>query len=218
MKENFRLGIYGSLGLLLCAATVAALLLINNRLAPEISDPPLEIDAAIIDPGGPFALVDHQGKSVTDRDFLGRYLLVNFGYTFCPDICPTTLGQITVAMDLLGENANKVQPVFITVDPERDSIEVLARYMNFFHPQLIGLTGSSDQIANVARVYMVHYAQAERVEEASYYSVDHSSFIYLMGPEGEFRDVIAYGTLPQEMASLIERHISNDSSASGDGQ
>ncbi len=111
------------------------------------------------DPGGPFQLIDHTGREVTAQDFRGQYTLVHFGYTFCPDVCPTTLSRMSAVMDLLGEQANRVQPLLITVDPARDTPEVLAKYVAFFHPKLIGLTGTEDQVRSATDAYMVFYAR-----------------------------------------------------------
>ncbi len=154
--------------------------------------------------GGAFNLVDHNRKSVTDIDFRGRYLLVFFGYTFCPDLCPTTLHIVTEAMDLLGAQATKVQPIFISVDPERDTPETLKSFVENFHPRLIGLTGSSDQVAAAAKAYRVYYAKANDEEE---YLMDHSAIIYLMGLDGKFVTHFSHGTTPDTMAAKVREHL-----------
>ena len=102
-------------------------------------------------PSGPFALTDHTGKKVTDEDYRGKFMLIAFGYTYCPDVCPTGLQAMSVAMDSLGEQADWVQPIFITIDPERDTPEVMKEYVAAFHPSLIGLTGTPQQIAERRR-------------------------------------------------------------------
>ena len=139
--------------------------------------------------GGPFELVDHHGQTRRDADFRGRYLLVYFGYTFCPDVCPTTLLAMSQALRSLAESdpdlAERVAPLFITVDPERDTVEALAAYVPNFHPDLVALTGSAEQIAAAAKEYRVYYAKVED-DSASDYLMDHSSFIYLMGPDGAY--------------------------------
>jgi len=156
------------------------------------------------DIGGAFTLVGHNGKTVTDADFRGRYLLVFFGYTFCPDVCPTALQIVTEAMDLLGVQATKVQPLFISVDPERDTPENLKSFVENFHPRMIGLTGSPEQVAAAAKVYLVYYAKANDEEE---YLMDHSAIIYLMGPDGKFVTHFSHGTSPEAMAAKVREYL-----------
>ncbi|MGC1410410.1 MAG: SCO family protein [Acetobacteraceae bacterium] len=136
--------------------------------------------------GGPFALEDGNGKQVSDRDFRGRYMLVYFGYTYCPDVCPTTLNDVADALDRLGAKADRLQPIFITVDPKRDTTAVMKQYTAAFTPRLIGLTGSQEQIADVAREYRVYYAEHRIGPGPNDYAMDHSSVLYLMGPDGKF--------------------------------
>jgi protein SCO1 len=136
--------------------------------------------------GGPFALEDGNGKPVTDKDFSGRYMLVYFGYTFCPDICPTTLNAVADAMDKLGPTASRIQPLFITVDPKRDTPAVVKQYTAAFGPSIEGLTGTPEQIAAVAKAYRVYYAEHRTGPGPNDYSMDHSSVLYLMGPTGNF--------------------------------
>ncbi|MCB1530846.1 MAG: SCO family protein [Rhodospirillales bacterium] len=132
--------------------------------------------------GGPFSLTDHNGKPVTDRDFSGQYRLIYFGFTFCPAICPTELQKISGALDLLGERSKKIRPLFITVDPERDTADVMKNYVRLFHPDLVGLTGTAAQIEAVKKSYKV-YSKKVRDPDMNDYTVDHSSFIYFMDPE-----------------------------------
>jgi protein SCO1/2 len=137
--------------------------------------------------GGPFALTDQDGRTVTDKDFAGRYRIVYFGYSFCPDVCPTDLQAIGQGLKRLEKDdparAARIQPIFITVDPERDSPAVLKRYVAAFHPRLVGLTGSAQQIADVARRYGVSYS-AEKAQGGAGYAVAHSRTSYLFGPDG----------------------------------
>jgi protein SCO1 len=140
-----------------------------------------ETNIALI--GGPFHLTDQNGKPRSDSDFRGQYLLVFFGYTNCPDVCPTTLQTITNAMDGLGSDAAKVTPIFITVDPERDTPSVLKAYAANFTPRLVALSGSPDDIASVAKLYRIYY---KKVGEGTDYSMDHTALIYLMGPDGNY--------------------------------
>ncbi|PKQ02243.1 MAG: SCO family protein, partial [Alphaproteobacteria bacterium HGW-Alphaproteobacteria-12] len=128
--------------------------------------------------GGPFTLVNDAGETVTDETFRGRYMLIYFGFTFCPDVCPTELGIMSAALDQLGDEAEKVQPLFVTIDPERDTPEVMARYVTLFHPRLTGLTGTPEQIAHIAKAYHVFYRKAED-ETSTDYTMDHSSIVFL---------------------------------------
>lgn len=162
-------------------------------------------------PGGPFTLVDHTGLAVSDRDFRGKYMLITFGYTSCPDICPTIMGRISAALDLLGERTGNLQPIFVTLDPERDGPDRLASYVDFFHPAFIGLTGSQEQIAAVAERFLVHfekvYETGAESDPNAYYSIDHSAFIYLMGPDGNYLDVFAHRARPEDLVRDIARHM-----------
>ncbi len=158
--------------------------------------------------GGPFALVDHTGRPVTDADFRGKHLLVYFGYTYCPDVCPTELGVMAQAMDRLGPLAEKVQPLFITVDPKRDTVAHMAGYVELFHPRLVGLTGTPEQTAAAAKAYRVYHAVPTGQDAAGGdYLVDHSSFIYLMGPDGAFQRVFAAGAEPDQIAADIRSRL-----------
>jgi protein SCO1/2 len=136
--------------------------------------------------GGPFTLQDGNGKQVTDRDFRGKYMLVYFGYTFCPDVCPTTLNEVADALEHLGTKANELQPIYITVEPKRDTPAVVQQYVTAFSPRLIGLTGTPEQIAAVAQAYRVYYAEHRTGSGPNDYTMDHSSILYLMGPDGKF--------------------------------
>ncbi|PIN17583.1 putative cytochrome C oxidase assembly protein [Handroanthus impetiginosus] len=135
--------------------------------------------------GGPFNLIDHNAKSVSDKDFLGKWNLIYFGFTHCPDICPDELQKMASAIDKIKEKSGiEVVPVFISVDPERDTVEQVREYVKEFHPKLIGLTGTPDEIKNAARAYRVYYMKTE--EEGSDYLVDHSIVMYLMDPDMQF--------------------------------
>lgn len=166
--------------------------------------------------GGPFVLVDHTGKRVTDKDFLGRYMLVYFGYTYCPDVCPTELQVMTAALNKLGPLADRVTPVFITVDPERDTVEQMASYVTNFHPRLIGLTGSVEQVRAAAKAYRVYYAKTED-SSATDYLIDHSSFVYLMNPRGEYVTHFPYGLGSDKMAAQIRKHLTADNATAALG-
>jgi cytochrome oxidase Cu insertion factor (SCO1/SenC/PrrC family) len=153
--------------------------------------------------GGPFTLTDQHGAEVTEQDFAGRYMLVYFGYTYCPDICPLSLANMTQAVDLLPpDQADQVVPIFITVDPERDTVNQLAEYAPLFHPRLVALTGSPEAIKAAAQAYRVYFAKAGK-DGTDDYLMDHSTFIYLMGPDGRYVRHFAHNAAPEEIAAGI---------------
>jgi protein SCO1/2 len=152
-----------------------------------------------------FSLVDHRGRLVSDGDFRGTFLLVAFGYTFCPDVCPTTLQTVALAMDELGEAAEHVQPLFITVDPDRDTPEVLAEYVAAFHPRILGLSGTADQVSQVAAAYSVEYAKLETGDEN--YLMSHSAYIDLMAPDGSYLTSFPFFSPPAQIAEIIREQI-----------
>jgi cytochrome oxidase Cu insertion factor (SCO1/SenC/PrrC family) len=154
--------------------------------------------------GGPFTLTDQSGHRRSDSEFRGKLLIVYFGYTFCPDICPTDLQQIGLAVDRLGEAGAAVQPVFITIDPDRDTPEVLAQYVPSFHPRLIGLTGTPDELAAVAREYKVFYSKFQPPEEGPYL-IDHTGFVYIVDATGQYRGVFPPGTQEDRMREMIAK-------------
>jgi protein SCO1/2 len=131
--------------------------------------------------GGAFALVDGNGRQVTDQTFRGKWMMVFFGYTHCPDVCPTTLSDIAQALDQLGPLAGQIQPLFVTVDPERDDPATMRDYTQAFGTRILGLTGSPAQIAAIAKAYHVYYAKHP---EGTGYSMDHSAIVYVMRPDG----------------------------------
>ena len=151
--------------------------------------------------GGPFALTDHTGKAVTEQDYLGQNLLVYFGFTYCPDICPTELAKVATAVDMLPADAN-VTPVFITIDPERDGVEEVKAYAEAFHPKMVGLTGTPEQIRAAAKAYRVYYAKAT-TGGATDYLMDHSSIIYFMGEDGKYIAHFTIESTPEEMADRM---------------
>jgi len=156
--------------------------------------------------GGPFTLVNGQGRTVTDADFRGKFMLIYFGYTYCPDVCPTSLGIIAGAYDKLSKSEReRIQPIFITVDPERDTPEVVGNYASAFTPTMIGLTGSEAQIAAVAKAYKVYAAKAKNPDGG--YSVDHSSIVYLMGPDGHFLAHFAHGVTVDQMVEGLRKQL-----------
>lgn len=153
--------------------------------------------------GGPFSLVNQRGERMTEQDFSGNYMLAYFGYTFCPDFCPLGLSTITEALELMNpDQAEAITPVFFSVDPERDTVEQLADYAPHFHPRLIALTGTDDEVKAAAKAYRIYYAIPPH--EGDDYAVDHSTFIYLMDPDGNYRTHFNHNTTPEEVAERLK--------------
>jgi cytochrome oxidase Cu insertion factor (SCO1/SenC/PrrC family) len=156
--------------------------------------------------GGPFALIDQDGRPRTDADFRGKLMLVYFGFTYCPDICPTDLQQMAMAVDRLGRAGELVQPVFITVDPERDTAAHLKEYMPLFHPRFVGLTGEAAAIAAAASSYRVYFEKVQRPDKSDY-TVNHSAFIYLIGRDGEYLGFFPPGTSAERLAEALGSNL-----------
>jgi protein SCO1/2 len=155
--------------------------------------------------GGPFTLTDATGKRVTDKDYRGRYMLVFFGFTSCPDICPAGLQLISAALENLGSKADRITPIFISVDPERDTPQKLAAYVKNFNARLVGLTGTPEEIADVAKAYKVYYKKVPNEAAPGDYGVDHTGIIYLMGPDGEFVSHFTPTTTVDELTAKLDK-------------
>ena len=176
----------------------------------ETDEPSASREPPPFEPGtvGHFSLVSHTGEDVTEASYPGEFLLVVFGYTHCPDVCPLDLARATMAINQLGESGEHVQPLFITVDPKRDTVEHLAQYITAFHPRMVGLTGSREQIAATAKAYDADYIVAAFNGE---YLVQHSSGTYLVAPEG--RRILlrfSYGMSPEDMSKEIRSAMQAD--------
>jgi cytochrome oxidase Cu insertion factor (SCO1/SenC/PrrC family) len=156
--------------------------------------------------GGPFTLVNQDGKTVTEADFKGKYMLIYFGFTYCPDVCPTTLTVMSDALNILGSRADKVVPMLITVDPERDTPDHLRMYVGYFHPRMQGLSGSPEQVAQAAKTFRVYYAKVPNKEtnDPDMYTMDHSSIVYFMGPDGRFLTHFGHDVDAKEMAAKMK--------------
>jgi protein SCO1/2 len=153
--------------------------------------------------GGPYELVDHTGAMRNEGSWPSQYKLIYFGYTYCPDFCPTTLTIMTDALSQLDENsAARIKPMMISIDPERDTVEALAQYHEHFDPRFTMLTGSPEQVKQAAQAYRVYFAKADS-ENASDYLMDHSSFTYLMAPDGSFVTHFVYDTTAEQMAAQL---------------
>jgi len=191
--------------LLLALATSVALLavLVGVFVLVPPADRPGSQAQETVPIGGPFSLVDQDGRRVSEQDFRGRFMLVYFGYTYCPDVCPLGLQTVAAAIDALPpELQERVAPVFVTVDPARDTPAVLRDYVGQFHPRLVGLTGSETEVAEALRAWRVYVRKAEPQDGS--YLVDHSTFTYLMNPDGSYAAHFGHATTAEEMAKRLE--------------
>ena len=191
---------------LLPLLAAAALLAACSPPASTPEEPPLA-GARI---GGPFALVDQDGRPQTDRDFAGRWRVMYFGYTFCPDVCPVDMQNLGAGLKALEktapQTASKVVPVFVTVDPERDTPKVLKQFTAAFHPRLVGLTGTPQAIAAAAKAYGIYFAKGE-TSPGGGYLVNHSRQAYLMGPDGKPVALVPTDQSPQAVAETLAKWV-----------
>ena len=157
--------------------------------------------------GGPFTLVDETGKTVTDTDVITKPSLVYFGYTFCPDVCPLDTARNAEAMALLQERGYEVQGLFISIDPERDTPEAVAEFTDYLHPDMIGLTGSPEQVKAASQAYRTYYRKQEGDNE--FYLVDHSTFTYLVTPDDGFVEFFRREVSPEQMADTTACFLDN---------
>ena len=187
------------LSLLGCGTSVAA----EQQSAAEMMDDLMYGRGTV---GGPFTLSDQNGKPRSDNEFRGKLMIVYFGYTFCPDVCPADLMAITQALDGLGpDQARNIQPIFITVDPDRDT-PLLRDYIAAFHPAFIGLTGSQEEIRKVANSYKAFYARVPG-GSSDRYSIDHTGVIYLMGRDGEYLGFMPPQTSPERLSEILRKYL-----------
>ena len=192
--------------LILTIAMIAVVLVAGVAIWRITQSTPAASSAVNI--GGPFTLTDQAGLTVTDKTYDGSWRLIYFGYTFCPDACPTELGVMAQAIETMGPAGQKVQPIFITIDPDRDTVQQLKGYVPLFDKRLVGLTGTPQQIAAVAKEYKVYYAKADQPGvDAKSYGMNHSSFVYLMDPKGKFITVFSSDTDSDKMAAEIRRYM-----------
>ncbi len=177
--------------------TATVVLAVGLARAPQRARP-----AAI---GGPFTLVDDQGRTVTEASLLGKPSVIYFGYTFCPEVCPTTLTDLTRWMHELGPDADRLSYVFVTVDPQRDTVKLMRDYVSSFDPRLRGFTGTPEQVAAAAKAYRVYYRKIPTSDGG--YEMDHSAFLYLMGSDGKFATFINYGEKDASAIRKLKRLI-----------
>lgn len=162
--------------------------------------------SAVVPIGGSFTLTDQTGQTRRDSDFRGKLMLVYFGYTYCPDACPAALNVMSGAVDILGRAADAVQPIFITVDPARDTVAQMKTYAGNFTPRLLALTGTPDEIEAAARAYRVYF-QKQPGEGKDDYAMDHSAFVYLMGRDGHYLRLFGPEVTAEEMAAAIQKFL-----------
>ncbi len=180
--SRIRIAIWIACGALLMALAFATLFAVNVGPSPDGGGPSIVI-------GGPFNLVDHNGRAVTDRDFKGRPLVVFFGFTFCPDVCPTTLSDLTAMMSEIGPAANAIQVLFISVDHERDAPEQLRQYMTAFDSRFLALTGGADELTRVTQAFRVYFKKIDMGGNATY-TMDHTATVFLMDSRQRFTGTI----------------------------
>jgi protein SCO1 len=199
----------GTPRLLVLAAVVAGLIVLGTGgyLVLTLHETPRGAAGTMLASaiGGPFRLVDQNGNAVTDADLKGKWSLVYFGYTHCPDACPTALNDISIALSELGPKRDAVRPVFITVDPERDTSQALKSYVTAFDAPILALTGSPEQVAQAAKEYRVYYAK--HPEPGGDYSMDHSSVIYVMDPQGRFTASFTHESSPEQIADRLKKLV-----------
>ena len=188
--------------LLLVAALAGGVLWYQSEQVPQLGR---VVSTGKLDVGGPFRLTDQNGQPRSDADFRGKYMLIYFGYSFCPDVCPTTLAVMAQALEKLGNKSRQVAPILITIDPERDTPKVLEDYVKAFGPSFVGLTGSADEIKAVEKKYRV-YAVKKPLEGGNY-GMDHSSVIYLMGPDGKLVSFYDEAISPDDLAKELKSKI-----------
>ncbi len=169
------------------AGAAAAFLTFTNQGPSQGLGSGLQVSSGKAAIGGPFSLVDASGKRRTQEDFLGRPMLIFFGFTHCPDVCPSGLQTLTVALDELGAKSQELAAVFVSVDPERDSPDVMASYLKSFHKDIVGLTGTADEVQAAIKTFRVYAKKVPSETNASDYTVDHSAFLYLMDRNGEYK-------------------------------
>jgi protein SCO1/2 len=199
----------GSPRFLLIAALLAGLVILGTGgfLVLVLRDHPRGVAGTALASaiGGPFRLTDQHGKTVTEADLKGKWALVYFGYTHCPDACPTALNDIAIALEQLGPKRDAVRPVFITVDPERDTPAALKEYVTAFDAPILALTGTPEAVAQAAKGYRVYFAK--HPEASGDYSMDHSSVIYVMDPQGRFTASFTHESTPEQISERLKKLI-----------
>lgn len=197
--SSFRPSVIFGIVTLLVALALGGYALLSNKIIPAGSG------VALV--GGPFTMVNQKGETVTDKTFLGKPMLLFFGFTFCPDVCPTELQVMATALTEMEASGADIQPILVTVDPERDTPEVMAAYVSNFGERFTGLTGSPAQIAEMAQTYRVFYAKQQNKADPKNYQMDHSAIIYLMGADGKFLKYFSYSTDAKALAAGLKQAL-----------
>ena len=198
-QSSLRPSVIFGLVILLLALALGGYALMSGKVMPTGSG------TALV--GGPFTMVNQKGETVTDKTYLGKPMLLFFGFTFCPDVCPTELQVMAAALTEMGDKGADIQPIFVTIDPERDTPAVMASYVSNFGDSFVGLTGSAAQIDQMAQTYRVFYAKQENQADPKNYQMDHSSIIYLMGTDGKFLKHFSYSTDAKALADGIKKAL-----------
>jgi len=155
--------------------------------------------------GGPFSLINQNGKRVSEKTYAGKFMLVFFGYTSCPDICPAQLQVMSLGLKALGEQAKRIQPIFITIDPERDTVAAMAKFVSGFSKQLVGLTGTAEEIRAIGKNYRIFYSKIKNTSSDQNYLMEHTTIIYLMNERGEYVRHFSFGVKPDELAAELKK-------------
>ncbi|MEM1138761.1 MAG: SCO family protein [Pseudomonadota bacterium] len=196
--------IIGLASLVVVGVTAIVWLLVNRPASEGTQSKTAAMQSLI---GGPFSLVDHNGQPVTETTYHGRKTLIYFGFTYCPDVCPMSLTIMTEALNRLGDGAQDVVPLFITVDPERDTPDILRDYVTAFHPALVGLTGELEAVQDAAKAYRVYFAKIPDPDVPGAYTMDHSSLYFLMDEEGKYLAHFNHATTPSAMADQLRAYL-----------
>jgi len=190
-----------ALGILMLAVALgAAALIVRYGDTDEAAVAPVDI-------GGPFTMTDQNGRVVTEQDLLGHPSLVFFGYTFCPDVCPSTLAEIAGWLDTLGEDGKELAVYFVTVDPARDTAQALGEYAGYFSPRIVALRGTTNQTDQIVASYKAYAKRIELDDGTGDYLMDHSAAVYLMDDKGKFFDAITFTATPEEAVAKLRRLI-----------
>jgi cytochrome oxidase Cu insertion factor (SCO1/SenC/PrrC family) len=189
--------------LIVAAALLIAALFMAALALTLIKPQQLDTGTALI--GGPFTMLNQNGETVTEKTYAGKYMLLFFGFTNCGDVCPAELQVMSAAFTEMGPVSDQITPIFVTIDPERDTPPVMAAYVKNFNPRLQGLTGSAEQIAAFAKIYHIFYQKIPNPKDPANYEMDHSSILYLMGPDGKFIKHFPYTTDAKGLAFDLKK-------------
>ncbi len=195
--------LYGAASLLSVSIGLGAYYIVSQRGADQFAQCRTSSVAGNSQIGGPFSLIDHTGTRVSEQDVIDGLTLIYFGYTFCPDVCPLDTARNAEAVEILEEDGIMVKPVMVSVDPERDTAEVMADFVSYIHPRMVGLTGSAEEIKAVAKEYKIFYGAEEHEPDDEYYLVSHSTNAYLMAPDYGLLQFFTRADRPEAMAKTI---------------